>query len=285
MTTTVLLALASMLVLGLLFGIGLMTAARKFAVDEDPRIKAVFDALPGINCGACGYKGCRAYAEAVVTGAEVNLCIPGGSDTAQALAGLMGVELGASGPRLRAVVHCQGGTEQCRNRFDYVGAQDCRAAQITGGGPKACTYGCLGFGTCADACPFGAITMGEDRLPDIDPAKCTACGICVQTCPRAIISLVPAECPIYLGCSTHGRGKAVKDVCTVGCIACGLCARKDPNGAIQLVDFLPVLDFEKSDGDFRVAAEVCPQDCFVVEDAREPVAVAADNEGDVETPA
>jgi ferredoxin len=186
----------------------------------------------------------------------------------------MGVEIETGGAKLRAVVHCQGGTSRCGDRFRYVGEQDCRAANITAGGPKKCTYGCLGFGTCAEACPFGAITMSAERLPVIDPDKCTACGICVRTCPRALISLIPADAPVYLGCSVRDRGKAVRDTCSVGCIACGLCARKDPNQAIEMVDNLPVLDFEKSGGDFYAAAEVCPQNCFVVE--REPVMAGVD---------
>jgi electron transport complex protein RnfB len=265
MPLTITVAVVSMIVLGTLFGIGLVVAARAFRVDEDPKVKEVLEALPGINCGACGYRGCHPYAEAVVKGEMVNLCVPGGADTAQALAAIMGVKIEAAGPRLRAVVHCQGGIGRCGNRFQYVGERDCRAANITGGGQKDCVYGCLGFGTCAEACPFDAISMSEEQLPVVDPEKCTACGICVRTCPRSLLSLVPADAPVYLGCSSHGRGKAVKDICSVGCIACSLCARKDPHGAIEMVDDLPVLDFEKSGGDFYVAAEVCPQSCFVVE--------------------
>jgi electron transport complex protein RnfB len=200
----------------------------------------------------------------VVAGEKVTLCTPGGADVARVLAELMGVEIGEM-VKLRAVVHCQGGTSQCADTFLYVGEQDCRAAQLTAGGPKACTFGCLGFGTCAAACPYGAITMSEERLPVIDPDKCTACGICVRTCPRGIISLLPVHCTTYLGCSSHYRGKSVKDVCSVGCIGCGLCAKKDPNGAIEIVDNLPVLDFEKAGGDFAAAAEVCPTHSYFVE--------------------
>jgi Na+-translocating ferredoxin:NAD+ oxidoreductase RNF subunit RnfB len=265
MSATVAVAVISMIVLGVLFGVGLVAAAHKFSTDEDPKVKLVLEALPGINCGACGYKGCHPYAEAVVAGEEVDLCVPGGTDAAQALADIMGVELDATGPRFRAVVTCQGGTSRCGDRFQYVGEADCRAANITAGGPKACQYGCLGFGTCAEACPFGAIRMNEERLPVIDPDKCTACGICVRTCPRSLCVLIPMDAPVYLACASHGRAKAVKDICEVGCIGCSLCARKDPNEAIEMVDNLPVLDFEKSGGQFHVAAEVCPQNCFVVE--------------------
>jgi electron transport complex protein RnfB len=265
----------SMLVLGLLFGVGLMLAARLLSGEENPMVEEVYKLLPKINCGACGYKGCRQYAEAVAQGEAVNKCVPGGADCARALGELMGVEVQET-VKLRAVVRCQGGTPHCdSNRFDYVGEQYCRAANITGGGPKDCAYGCLGFGDCAAICPVDAITMGEDRLPRVDGDVCIACGRCVKTCPRSLITLLPATYKIYLGCSSHDRAKAVKDVCDVGCIACQLCVKKDPHGAIRMENDLPVLDFEKAEGDFRVAAEVCPASSYVVEGALPEAVLAA----------
>ena len=276
--STVLIAIVAMTVLGVLFGLFLALASRAFRVQQDPRIEAVLEALPGINCGACGYAGCRSYAQAVVEGEKVGLCTAIGPDAGAVIAAIMGVEFSQQG-RSRAVVHCQGGTDRCADRSRYDGIQDCRAAHIISGGPKACAYGCLGFGTCADVCPFNAITMSDQRLPVIDADKCTACGMCVRVCPRDLISLLDEKYTIYLGCSSHYRGKAVKDICEVGCTACNLCAKKDPNGAIELQDNLPVLDFEKSGGGFSVAAQVCPMNCFVVESrerALEAAAPAAD---------
>ncbi|MHC4480493.1 MAG: RnfABCDGE type electron transport complex subunit B [Planctomycetota bacterium] len=273
-------AAVSMLALGVVFGIGLVLAARAFRVQEDERVREVEEVLPAINCGGCGYAGCHAYAEAVVEGEGVTLCTAGGPDVAAALAAIMGVEI-SDVHTLRAVVHCQGGTSRCGDRFEYVGEQDCRAAHITSGGPKKCIYGCLGFGSCAEACPYDAIAMNEERLPVIDPDKCTACGICVRACPLDLISLLPVEYKTYLGCSSHDRAKAVKDVCSVGCIACGLCVRKDPHEATELVDNLPVLDFEKAGGDFRTGAEVCPMNSFTVEaEAEAPLQVAAAGEAE-----
>ena len=257
-------AVAAMAVLAVAFGVFLALASRVFAKSEDERVQWILDCLPGANCGACGFGGCRAYAEGIVGGADVGLCRPGGREAIELIASIMGVQAQAAAT-MRAVVHCQGGTGNCVHLCDYEGQQDCRAAHITSGGPGACTYGCLGFGTCAQACPFGAITMSRDRLPIIDAQKCTACGICVQVCPRDLISLLDTQYKTYLGCSTRSAGKEVKNICQVGCIACGLCARKDPNEAVVMERNLPVLDYQKAAGDFRVAAEVCPMNCFVVE--------------------
>lgn len=275
--TVVPIAMLAMLVLGLAFGVCLALASRVFAKQEDERIERLLEALPGANCGACGYGGCRAYAEAVAGGEKVTLCTAGGAEVADAVAAIMGVEVGKRAT-LRAVVHCQGGTSRCVARCGYDGIEDCRAAHLLSAGHKACVYGCLGFGSCAEACPFGAITMSEELLPVIDPEKCVACGICVKVCPRNLISLLDARYETYLGCSTREAGKAVKSICSVGCIACGLCAKKDPNGAIVLENNLPVLDHEKASGDFSAAVEACPMNCFVVEGA-ELVAVGA---GDAE---
>ena len=145
----VLIAVATMVALGLVFGACLALASRVFAKDEDERIERILEALPGANCGACAYGGCRAYAEAVVGGEKINLCRPGGADVVEALAAIMGVQADTASAR-RAVVHCQGGTSRCAEVCDYEGEPDCRAAHITSGGPKACPYGCLGFGTCAE---------------------------------------------------------------------------------------------------------------------------------------
>jgi len=258
-------AVVAMVVLGGVFGACLALAARAFAVSEDERLDAILELLPGANCGACGYSGCRAYAEAIVGGEQPTLCGALTEEARGKIASLMGVELSPS-VRKRAVVHCQGGTDRCGQRADYEGVEDCRAAHLTSGGPKACPYGCLGFGTCAEACPFGAISMSEQRLPVINADRCTGCGVCVEACPRGLISLLDVRYKVYLGCSSRDSGRAVRSVCSVGCITCRACEKKDPNGAIKVEDALPVLDYEKAGGDFSVAAEACPMHCFVVEE-------------------
>ena len=253
-----------MAVLAVLFGLGLAFASGFCAVEVDPKVEEIDEALPQINCGACGCQGCAAYAEAVASGqAAPNKCIPGGVEVAEQLAAIMGVEVEATMPT-RAALHCQGGREVCASRYEYSGIQDCAAASLVQGGPSACSYGCLGFGDCAPVCPVDAVTMGQDRLPEIDPAKCIACGKCVTECPRGIIALLPIDCTVFIGCSTHGRGKEVKSICSRGCIACQLCVKKTESGAISMEDNLPVIDYEKG-RDFEAAIEKCPAQCFVVQ--------------------
>ncbi len=260
-------SVAVMAVLAIVFGLALAFASGFCAIEVDPKVEAIGEALPQINCGACGYQGCSAYAEAVAAAdAPPNKCAPGGRDTAQKLAEIMGVEVEETMPQ-RAVLHCQGGEEECGSRFEYNGIEDCAAAALVQGGPKACMYGCLGFGNCAGVCPVDAITMADNGLPIIDAQACIACGKCVTECPRGLISLLPIDCTVYLGCSSHGKGKSVKSTCSRGCIACQICVKKTESGAIAMEDNLPVIDYVKG-RDFETAIEKCPAKCFVVQEVQ-----------------
>ena len=252
--------------LGVLFGGGLAIASKKFAVKIDPRVEMAIETLPGTNCGACGFPGCNAYGEAVVqAGAKTNLCVPGGQDVALKLAGLLGQEADEAQEAKIAVVQCKGGRNEAKEKFQYQGIEDCYAAQLIGGGSKACKYGCLGYGTCVRSCPFDAMVMDENGLPFIDEEKCTGCGICVQSCPRNILTLIPVSQKIYLGCKSQDRGKQVKNVCSVGCTGCTLCANPNstPSGAIQMEGYLPVI-VDKYANDLMKAVEKCPTSSFVV---------------------
>ena len=250
--------------LGAVFAVGLAYASKKFAVEIDPRVEAVEEALAGINCGACGFPGCRGYAEAVAAGeVEINLCAPGGADTIAEVASIMGLEVADLVLKV-AVVQCRGGKEQAQTKFVYSGIEDCRSAQMVGGGFKSCAYGCLGLGSCAAACPFDAIVMNSNGLPAVDEEKCTACGICVNACPRGIMALAPGAQEVYLGCINKDRGRGVKELCQVGCIACRLCVKKNPQGeeGIAMGENLPIINYEKL-VNWSEANEVCPQNCFV----------------------
>ncbi len=268
------LALIALGALGLLFSLGLAYASRKFAIKEDPRVSDIMDVLAGANCGACGYPGCHAFAEAVVKGeASMSGCTPGGVESTGKIAKIMGVEPegGEYIPKV-AVVRCQGDRENARELFRYQGLEDCDAAQLVAGGSKACQYGCLGLGTCVQVCPFEALSMGDKGLPWVDDKKCTGCGLCVAACPRGIIQLIPRDAQVYLACVSLDKGKSVKDVCAVGCIGCGLCAKPKitPSGAITMEDNLPEIDYLKADIDLVVAMSKCPQNSFVDKIAHRP---------------
>jgi len=263
--TALIYAVVCLGVLGLLFGFALGAVAKKFGIDVDPKVAEILDNLPGANCGACGYPGCSGYAEAVATGkAPVTGCTPGGDPVAAIISKIMGVT--AEGTRkMMAVVRCQGDHEHAVDAYTYYGVPRCAVAQNLDSGHKACTYGCLGFGDCVEACPFDALFMSAAGLPVVIEEKCTACGACVRACPRDIIALIPADEPVYLGCVNRGRGKAVKDACRVGCIGCSICAKEkgNPQGGIEMDDALPVLNFDHPGHDFADALRACPQSSFV----------------------
>jgi formate dehydrogenase beta subunit len=175
--------------LGMVSALGLGVAARVFAVEIDPVVEAVEDALPGANCGGCGFAGCPSAAVAIAAGkAGANICVGGGPEIGEAVAAILGVEVTYREPEV-ALPDCTYGTDTADLRYCYDGLADCRAAVLLAGGQKECHIGCLGLGTCAKVCPFDAITMGEDQLPKVDPQLCTGCGTCERMCPKNIIRL------------------------------------------------------------------------------------------------
>lgn len=275
MANTVIVSLVSMGAMGALFGAGLAWASRKFAVESDSRIDDIEAVLPGANCGGCGYPGCRGFAEAVVTGkASVDGCPVGGSGVAAEVAKIMGVELEGGCERLVALVRCAGGRAEAKERAEYVGIDDCRAAEVVAGGSKGCEYGCLGLGSCVKACPFDAIAMGPNGLPVVDKAACTACGRCVVACPRDLIALVPCNMYVHVLCRSYDRGKEVRDNCQVGCIGCKACERVCEDDAIHVTDFLAEIDYTKCTNCGACAAK-CPTKAIIIEDGAPKVTSAA----------
>jgi NADPH-dependent glutamate synthase beta subunit-like oxidoreductase len=175
--------------LGVVIGIVLAAASKIFYVYVDPKILAIEDALPGANCGGCGFPGCSANAEAIAAGkAAPNSCVAAGPEVAIAIAGILGVSVEAREPDI-ARPGCTYGVQDADLKYIYDGLNDCRAAAMLSGGMKVCSIGCLGLGTCAAACPFDAIVMGPKGLPVVDEEKCTGCGTCERVCPKNIINL------------------------------------------------------------------------------------------------
>lgn len=252
-----LVALASMGGLGIVLSVGLVIAAKMFAVESDERTEQIETALPGVNCGACGYAGCRSLAEAIASGkAPVNGCPVGGLAVAQKIAEIMGTITEAPAREVAQVL-CKGGCEEAKQRAEYDGPKNCRVMNIIQGGDKACTYGCLGGGTCVEACPFDAMYMNENGLPVVIEEKCTGCGKCVEACPRNIIILVGEEYGVHIRCRSHAPGKEVRQVCQVGCIACRRCEKECPVNAITVADNLAEIDYDKCTVCRRCVA-VCP---------------------------
>lgn len=274
MASSLLISVVSMGALGGLFGAGLAWASRKFAVQVDPRIDAIEEALPGANCGGCGQAGCRNFAEALVEGkVSVNGCPVGGSEVAAKLAEIMGVEVGDSDERLVAKVRCRGGRQEATQRADYIGITDCRAALLVGNGPKGCEYGCLGLGSCVEACPFDAIRMGPNGIPVVDTEACTACGNCVAACPQDLIALVPESKQVHVLCRSFDKGKDVRQNCQVGCIGCKACEKVCPVDAIHVTNFLAEIDYDKCINCGACAAK-CPTKAIVSEKEEPGVKVA-----------
>ena len=244
----------------------LVAASRVFHVDEDPRIDAVDELLPHANCGACGYPGCRPFAEALVAGqTQPSRCTVSSEAGRQAVADYLGVEVGAA-VKLVARLACAGGTNVARNRARYEGEATCASAAVVAGGGKGCSWGCLGLADCEVACDFDAIRMDAHALPVVDEELCTACGDCVSACPKSLFSLVPADRRIWVACRSQEAGDEILEDCEVGCTACGRCAADAPR-LIHMEGPLPVVDTARPH-DSKTAIQRCPTGAIVWLDAQ-----------------
>ena len=256
--TSVATAAAIMAGLGLLFASILAVAYRFLRVAEDPRVEQVEGMLPGTNCGACGQPGCRAFAEAVVTGGSApSACTVSSSEGIEAIADFLGVDAGARVQRV-ARLHCAGGAAHAGRVADYQGLATCQAAALVGGGGKACSWGCLGLSDCAAVCTFDAITMSSDGLPVVDIDRCTACGACVDACPRGLFEILPLDLPLLVQCSLPLAGDAARLLCRVACDGCGRCAADAEPGVIEMRRELPVVDPTAGDRARLEATLRCP---------------------------
>ena len=258
----ILITTAILTLIGIIVGAGLMFTAKKFAVETDEREAAVRAALPGNNCGACGFAGCDALAAAIAKGeAPAGSCPVGGAPTAEKIGQIMGVDAQA-GARRTAFVRCKGNCEVTRNQGNYTGIRDCRAAVYSGLNIPACDYGCLGLGSCVSACPEHAVQV-VDGVAVVNEKRCIGCGLCVKACPKGLIELKPAGQAVAVQCSNKDRGPQVKAVCSAGCIGCTLCVRQCEFDAIHVTDNIAHIDYDKCTQCGK-CAEKCPAKVILV---------------------
>jgi Na+-translocating ferredoxin:NAD+ oxidoreductase RNF subunit RnfB len=255
-------AIISLGAIGAVGAIILYAASQKFKVHEDPRIEQVQEALPGANCGGCGFPGCGGFADACVKADLLDglFCPVGGNDTMNKVAVILGKDAGASVPKI-AVVRCNG-TCAARPRHNrYDGAKSCAIAASLYGGETGCSYGCFGYGDCVNVCTFDAIHINpETMLPEVVEDKCTSCGACVKACPKSIIELRkkgPKSRRIFVSCVNKDKGGPARKACANACIGCGKCVKECQFEAITLVNNLAYIDDTKCRL-CRKCVAVCP---------------------------
>ncbi len=256
----ILIAFLIVLAIAVALGVLLLLFSHFFMVEGNPLAKKVRECLPGINCGACGYKGCDDYAAAVADGlAKPNLCIPGSTGVANEISSIMGVEAEEFEHKV-AYTACNGHCNATDHIAEYDGIPTCQAASMLYGGPNSCRFGCLGFGDCAAACPTGAICM-SNGIARIDASHCIGCGLCSRTCPKGIISMIPQHTKTILFCSNTQKGADARKACENACIGCRKCTKVCPNDAIAVENNLARIDYTKCTNCGACVKE-CPTGCL-----------------------
>lgn len=267
MSTIIFYTILTLSIIGVLSAIILYFVAQKFKVFEDPRIDQVEAALPGANCGGCGYAGCRAFAETCVSKGELTdlFCPVGGNDTMGHVAGILGIVAEKKDPRT-AVVRCNGTCEHRPKTNVYDGSMSCAIAASLYAGDTGCQYGCLGCGDCVTVCDFDAIHMNpETGLPEVDDDKCVACGACVKACPKTLIELrkkAPKDRKIYVACRNMDKGGVARKSCEVACIGCSKCEKECKYDAITIENNLAFIDSDKCKL-CRKCVSVCPTNSII----------------------
>ena len=249
--------------LGLTFGTLIAVLSKRLWVWEDPRIDAVTSMLPGNNCGACSQPGCRGFAEAVIAGViPPARCTVMSPDQASAVADFLGVDKGVAVRRV-ARLRCGGGSRRAVRHAAYRGLPTCMAAAAVARGGTGCAWACVGLADCERACDFAAITMNADDLPVVTPALCTACGDCVDACPKDLFTLMPVEHKLLVQCRSLLEGGAADALCSAACNACGRCVADAAPGLIHMEHGLATIDYGQHELAQPSAAARCPTHAIV----------------------
>ncbi len=254
--TEIIIATFVVALVGLVMGVALVFTGKKFYVEVDERETTIRACLPGNNCGVCGYPGCDGVAAAIVKEeAPANACPVNTAENNAKIAGIMGVEAEGNEKKV-AFVKCAGDCEKTSNKCNYFGINDCRAAVLAGLSVWSCDYGCLGYGSCVEACKFEALHV-VNGVAVVDADNCIGCGACAKACPKGLIELIPASAKTAVACSNKDKGADVKKVCSTGCIGCKICVKQCENEAITVDGFLAHVDYEKCNGCGK-CVEKCP---------------------------
>lgn len=260
----ILIPLAILVGLGVLFATILAIAYKKLRVYEDPRIDMVEDMLPHANCGACGVPGCRVFAEKVVAN-EMNpgKCTVSSPSGIEQIAEYMGIEVSQETKRVARLL-CAGGKNEAHNISEYKGGMStCRGEAVVAGGPKECTWGCLGLGDCEEVCDFNAIGMNDDGLPVVNPEDCTACNDCVEVCPKDLFELMPVTQKLIVQCKSLLEGDLAESKCSVACTACARCVADSAPDVVFIRDNLAIINYDLNHLTSPAATKRCPTEAIV----------------------
>ena len=263
--TDILIAVAVVALIGAVCSALLIFASKYMSVKTDEKVKNIRDALPGANCGACGYTGCDGYAAALASGAETrtNLCVPGADSVAKRISELTGGEFQDVREKV-ALICCMGDSECTYKKFTYTGIKTCKAAYSMWCGDGSCSYGCIGLGDCAAVCPSSAICI-ENGIAHVDTRKCTGCGLCAKECPKSLIRIMDDVERVFVSCSNHDKGAVARKNCSNACIACRKCENSCPVGAVKVEGNLARIDYSLCT-DCGTCASVCPVGCIKISD-------------------
>lgn len=262
--SSIIIAVAIVAGIGLAAGLLLAVASKLMAVPVDEKAEAIREALPGVNCGACGFSGCDGYAAALSKGEtkDTALCAPGGDEVSELIAEITGLAAGTT-ERTAAVVLCRGNNLNAEHKMIYSGVKSCKMAVQLYNGPKRCEYGCLGFGDCVEACQYDAVYLC-DGVARINPDRCRSCKMCVAACPKGIIKLIPsARANAAVLCANKEKGALTRKKCKTGCIGCMRCVKVCECGAVSVKDFCASIDESVCIGCGK-CAEICPQKCIEI---------------------